>query len=61
MINLDLVGLLVCPQCKQPIELIVNSAAILCQNCLLKYPIKDDIPVMLLEEAISLQQSSHQS
>lgn len=54
MINLALIKLLVCPQCKQPIELIDNCAAIICHSCLLKYPIKNDIPVMVREEAVSL-------
>lgn len=43
--------LLACPACKSPVK--ENHDQIVCQNkqCGLKYPIRDGIPVMLVEEA----------
>lgn len=47
-----LLALLVCPSCKATLTLIENR--LLCKPCRLAYPIVDDIPVMLPEEAITL-------
>jgi len=57
--NLDpaLLEILVCPKCHSGLD--VNSAAstLDCRNttsgdCGLRYPVRDDIPVMLIDEAI---------
>ena len=47
----ELLSILVCPQCKK--ELTYDRAAekLICAACGLRYPIVDDIPVMLVEEA----------
>jgi uncharacterized protein len=45
------VNILVCPQCKGVIELLPDGSGLLCHPCLLKYPIREDIPIMLIEEA----------
>jgi uncharacterized protein YbaR (Trm112 family) len=50
-ISQDLLDILVCPQCKTPVRLIPDSSALKCPTCRRVYPIRDDIPVMLLEEA----------
>jgi uncharacterized protein YbaR (Trm112 family) len=47
----ELLDILVCPQCKGPIELTDDEAWLLCHACRLKYPIREDIPVMLVDEA----------
>lgn len=60
MIKPDWIQLLACPQCQQPVELAKSGSAIICRSCMLEYPIKDDIPVMLREESIPVQHSSHQ-
>ncbi len=52
-INEDLLNLLACPKCKQPVKHEADPAAIVCEACRLRYPIRDDIPVMLIDEAES--------
>ncbi|MGB5934013.1 MAG: Trm112 family protein [Anaerolineae bacterium] len=51
MVSKDLLEILVCPACKTKVEL-VQGAWLVCQNdqCRRKYPIRDDIPIMLIEE-----------
>ncbi|NPV07239.1 MAG: Trm112 family protein [Anaerolineae bacterium] len=51
MVSKELLDILVCPYCKTKVEL-REDRWLLCQNpdCRRKYPIKDDIPVMLVEE-----------
>ena len=51
MINKDLLDILVCPKCKGSLKLDKDNAKLICKECKLAYPIKDDIPVMLIEEA----------
>jgi LSD1 subclass zinc finger protein len=50
-IRQDLLDILVCPECKTPVKLTPDGAGLKCSTCRRVYPIKDDIPVMLLEEA----------
>jgi uncharacterized protein len=47
----ELLEILACPSCKTPVTLIKNGAALKCAKCNRVYPIKDDIPVMLIDEA----------
>ena len=47
----DFVDILACPQCKGEIELLVDNSGLICRPCRLKYPIREDIPVMLIDEA----------
>jgi len=51
MISKELLQILACPKCKG--ELIMSTAAdgLLCLACKLKYLIKNDIPIMIIEEA----------
>ena len=53
-INQELLDILACPKCKGDIHLNENSDGLVCDACRLMYPIKDDIPVMLIEEATRL-------
>lgn len=53
-IKAELLDILACPKCKQAVELAETGDAIICQACRLSYAIRDDIPVMLIEEAESL-------
>ena len=46
-----LLEILACPNCKTKVELVNNGTALKCGQCKRVYPIKDDIPVMLLDEA----------
>jgi uncharacterized protein YbaR (Trm112 family) len=50
-ISAELLELLVCPACKVPVVLKEEEKALLCRACRRVFPIRDDIPVMLLEEA----------
>jgi uncharacterized protein len=47
----DLLEILACPKCKGELEYRENEARLLCQKCRLAYEIKDDIPVMLIDQA----------
>jgi uncharacterized protein YbaR (Trm112 family) len=47
----DLLDILVCPLCKAPVKLLPDGSGLKCQACKRVYPIRDDIPVMLPEEA----------
>lgn len=51
----QLLEILVCPKCKGPLEYRQGDPALLCHNCRLSYPIRDDIPIMLIDEAKPLQ------
>ena len=46
-----LLEILVCPACKAPVRLVNQGAGLRCDKCRRVYPIKDDIPVMLIDEA----------
>lgn len=50
-ISKDLLEILVCPKCKGPIRMTEKQDGLVCDSCLLLYEIKDDIPIMLVEEA----------
>lgn len=46
-----LLDILVCPVCKANLEYVKRAAELVCKPCKLAYPIRDDIPVMLADEA----------
>ena len=49
MIDKELLDILACPACKADVKL--ESGKIVCTKCGRRYPVKDDIPVMLIDEA----------
>ena len=49
MIDPQLLELLACPACKTPVTL--EGERLVCAQCGRRYPIRDGIPVMLVEEA----------
>jgi|GEM_PF-134087 len=49
-----LLEILVCPKCKGDLVLTQNGDSLICNACRLKYEIRDDIPIMLIDEAIPL-------
>lgn len=51
-INKELLEILACPKCKGDIYLTKKEDGLICKACKLVYPIKDDIPVMLIDEAL---------
>jgi uncharacterized protein YbaR (Trm112 family) len=53
-ISKDLLEILACPKCKGPVQLTPAGDGLACNSCRLLYPIKEDIPVMLIDEALPL-------
>ena len=53
-ISKELLDILACPKCKGEIHLNQAQDGLVCDVCHLMYPIKDDIPVMLIDEAVQL-------
>jgi uncharacterized protein len=47
----ELLKILVCPLCKASVEVVGNGQGLKCSQCRRVYPIRDDIPVMLVSEA----------
>jgi uncharacterized protein YbaR (Trm112 family) len=43
--------ILVCPVCKTRVELLSDGSGLKCSSCRRVYPVRDEIPVMLAEEA----------
>jgi uncharacterized protein YbaR (Trm112 family) len=54
-ISKELLDILACPQCKQKIYVSETGDGLICDQCRLLYPISEDIPVMLIEEAKALK------
>ena len=50
-ISKDLLEILVCPLCKAALDLKTDQSGLKCVECHRVYPIRDDIPVMLVDEA----------
>lgn len=50
----QLLDILVCPQCKGPLRWHPQQQELVCNSDLLAYPVRDGIPVMLVEEAREL-------
>jgi uncharacterized protein YbaR (Trm112 family) len=50
-IRQDLLDILACPKCKGDIHLNETEDGLICDQCRLIYEIKDDIPIMLIDEA----------
>lgn len=50
-INEQLLQILVCPACHAKVELKSDNSGLKCVACQRVYPIRDDIPVMLIDEA----------
>ena len=49
-----LLDILVCPLCKSPLQLDADKGELICKADRLAYPIRDDVPVMLVDEARTL-------
>lgn len=49
----ELLEILVCPKCKGDLEYRADEKALLCHACRLRYEVRDDIPIMLIDEAAS--------
>jgi uncharacterized protein YbaR (Trm112 family) len=53
-IDKELLDILVCPKCKGELVFEKDNSGLICNACKLKYPIEDDIPIMLIDEAIKI-------
>ena len=51
MVNKELLDILACPKCKGPVKLNEKEDGLICETCRLLYEIRDDIPIMLIDEA----------
>jgi len=47
----ELLAILACPQCKGAVKLLPDDSGLVCPVCRLKYLIRGDIPIMLVDEA----------
>lgn len=52
MIPHDLLEILVCPVCKTPLTQKDNGESLKCGTCRRVYPVRDNIPIMLVDEAV---------
>ena len=50
-VDRELLEILACPVCKTSVEEVRGGAGLRCGECGRIYPVEDDIPVMLVEEA----------
>ena len=55
-LNKELLKILACPGCKGDIELLGNQEGLRCARCEVVYPIKDEIPIMLIDEAVPMEE-----
>jgi uncharacterized protein YbaR (Trm112 family) len=53
-VSRQLLEILVCPKCKGELEYREQESSLICRACRLRYPIRDDIPIMLIDEATPL-------
>lgn len=54
-ISKELLDILACPKCKGNLTLDQATQGLVCEKDQLVYPIREDIPVMLVDEAIPLE------
>jgi len=50
------IEMVVCPECNAKLRYEKSTQQLLCDNCKIAFPVKDGIPVMLIEEATKLEQ-----
>ena len=50
-ISKELLDILACPKCKGSLNLNEPGTGLICDACRLEYPVRDDIPIMLIDEA----------
>lgn len=51
MVDPRLLEILVCPRCRGPLRLEESPSSLVCESCRLRYPVRDGIPVLLIDEA----------
>jgi uncharacterized protein len=50
-VSKELLDILVCPLCKTPVKSTASGDGLKCETCKRVYPVRGDIPVMLIDEA----------
>lgn len=50
----QLLQILACPKCKGELEYREHEQSLICRACSLRYPVRDDIPILLVDEATPL-------
>lgn len=55
-LNPELLAILACPVCKSGLTVEGNEEGLLCPRCSVVYPVREEIPLMLVDEAIPLRQ-----
>jgi len=55
MLDPQLLEILVCPKCRGDLEYRPEESALDCHACRLRYEIRDDIPILLIDEAKPLK------
>lgn len=50
-ISNDLLEILACPKCKGSVQINEDGTGLICEQCRLVYEIREDIPIMLIDEA----------
>lgn len=53
-LSTQLLGVLVCPKCKGDLDYRELEQSLVCLACRLRYAVRDDIPIMLIDEATPL-------
>ena len=51
MLNKELLEILACPKCKGPVRAVDDDHWLVCDQCRLRYEVRDGIPIMLIDEA----------
>ncbi|TAN45226.1 MAG: Trm112 family protein [Nitrospirae bacterium] len=54
-VSKQLLDILACPKCKGNLAYKEAEQKLICENCKLIYAVKDDIPIMLIDEAVPLK------
>jgi len=52
----EILKIICCPKCKGDLEYKKEKEVLICRKCELVYKIEDDIPIMLIDEAIPLKE-----
>ena len=52
----ELLDILACPKCKNELCLNINEDGLICKHCKIVYEIRDDIPILLIDQATKLSE-----
>ena len=56
----ELLEILVCPNDRGDIDYLEDEQVIVCRTCGYRYPVRDDIPIMLVDEAETVDDATHE-